>query len=321
MNLFLSFLLCIVPFTYLYAGSYDDKLLNIKCSSHSVVNRDSNKTYVLGSVRLQAKDPDFGGFSGAVMTKDKKKIILITDRGRLLTARPMWKGHQITCLKGGIMRTLRDTQSRPLTGHSADAEGLSFTDNEDTVLISFERKHRIIEYDLKKQRLTPRRDFKKFRDQKLGFNTSYEATRYLHGNKIIGFPEEDLKDDDILRGYILDVRKNTLKTLFLKYRNYMITDLAVLNNGDILTLERTFNFLSGMLIQMRHIKYDDFISGAMPADGEVVFKMTTSEGSDNFEAVIVSHSKDGNFIYLVSDDNFLSLQQTLILSLFYPLKI
>ncbi|MEM6603260.1 MAG: esterase-like activity of phytase family protein [Pseudomonadota bacterium] len=303
-------------------ADYNQKNIEVTCKPHDYLNIRENRMDILGVIKLDSDDEDFGGLSAALISSDQKRFYALTDRARLITFSPVMKDHVLTCVKGATIRPLRGKSTRPLIGHYGDSEGMSFfAQDEDKILVSFERAPRVVEYRVNEKELRPHIHFAKFEKKELPYNKSYETVRMISDTQIMAFTEDYPEDGEAITGYVLNVEKDIFQTISLKKSNdHLLTDIGILNNGDFITLERTFSFLMGVSIQMRHIKREDMLSGKKPADGDIVFQMTTSEGADNMEAIAITPHQDGNFIYIVSDDNFTSLQNTIIVSLFYPLK-
>lgn len=303
-------------------ADYNHKPLEVLCKPHKFQQSNKYPVRIKSSskIYLKKQDEDFGGFSAALLG-DKNKIYLISDRARLLEATAQFDGNIFKCLKNSVMRPLRGNSTRGLVGHYGDSEGVSFGKNQDEILVSFERAPRVIEYHLKDKSLLPHKNYPLFEKSYLPYNESYESVRMLENGDILAVTEYFVpKDKNFIRAYLYQAKKNKLKNLAIKpYKNYYITDVNILNNGDIVTLERYFSILTGISIIMRHFNRDEFLSGKV-ADGKVIFQQNSPEGADNFEALIVKHSEEGNWFYLISDDNFTSLQDSLILTAFYPLR-
>ena len=228
------------------------------------------------------------------------------------------ENNNITCLSSGTKRPLRGRSTRPLIGHYGDSEGFTFQHNtEEKVLISFERAHRVVEYDLSMDQLLPQMDYDALTIRELPYNKSYETVRTLSKDEILAFPEGYEVKQGILKGYLYNITDNSNADIAIeKFDSHYMTDIGRLHNGDFITLERRFSLLTGVSTIMRHIKHQDLVSGN-PATGEVVFHMTSAEGADNFEGISVLHEGNKNNIYVISDDNFTSLQKTILLSLEY----
>jgi hypothetical protein len=296
------------------------RMIDIACVPHKTFSNDNNIAKIINAVEMRSTDVDFGGISALLIRDTLQKAYLLTDRAYLITADTIFnpKTHAIDCFKNLMINPLRGRSSNPLSGHYADSEGISSGSDNKKILISFERHHRVVSYNPQNKRLLPQKDYKPFDKDNLPFNESYESVLRLADKSIIAFPERYEIQENILRGFLLKPDGKTLQNLQLKRMGgFWLTDLRQLDNGDFITLERSFDIFSGMAVQMRHIKQIDFLSGE-PADGKVIFKMQSGDGVDNFEGLdIIKQADDSYMFYISSDNNFSNLQKTLLLSVSY----
>ena len=92
---------------------------------------------------------------------------------------------------------------------------------------------------------------------------------------------------------------------------YDVTDLAFLPDGDAVLLERRFS-LFGLGCRLRRVEAAAFRPGAR-VDGDILFESESSHQVDNMEGLAI-HREGGEIVLsLISDDNFSSLQRTLLL--------
>ena len=101
--------------------------------------------------------------------------------------------------------------------------------------------------------------------------------------------------------------------------DYDISDAALLAPGDILILERKFNWSSGLAVRIRRIALADVRASAL-VDGPALIEADLRQEIDNMEGLSVHRGADGESILtLISDDNFSLLQRTLLLQ--FALKL
>src|SRR5690606_13789967 len=94
------------------------------------------------------------------------------------------------------------------------------------------------------------------------------------------------------------------------------TDCAFLPDGDLLVLERGFAFLT-FTVQLRRIPAEAVQPGTV-MEGDVLLRASGGE-IDNFEGLGVRTLPDGEIrVTLVSDNNFLGFQRTLLLDFALP---
>ncbi|MNT33528.1 hypothetical protein D3C72_1694610 [compost metagenome] len=119
------------------------------------------------------------------------------------------------------------------------------------------------------------------------------------------------KADNLLAG-ILD---GPMKGAFAVARTepYAVTDGAFLPDGDLLLLERRFNFASGLGMRIRRIPGASIRPGAV-VDGDVILEADMGYQIDNMEGLDVVAGPDGDIsVIIVSDDNHSILERNLML--------
>jgi hypothetical protein len=100
---------------------------------------------------------------------------------------------------------------------------------------------------------------------------------------------------------------------FRRRGDYRPVDAKALANGDVLVLERAFNFLGGFASRLVLIPAGVIQPSAI-LDGRDIAEIGPPLTSDNFEALAVETAPDGGtFVFLMSDDNRVALQRTLLM--------
>jgi hypothetical protein len=96
--------------------------------------------------------------------------------------------------------------------------------------------------------------------------------------------------------------------------NFDISDACLLpTTGDLLILERKFSLTGGIGIRIRRIAMTAVAPGAL-VDGPSIFDADLGQEIDNFEGLDAFVNDNGDVVVtLVSDDNFLLIQRTLLL--------
>ena len=88
---------------------------------------------------------------------------------------------------------------------------------------------------------------------------------------------------------------------------------TLLPDGDVLVLERAFSLLGGFRSRLVRLPQDSIRPGAV-LEGREIARLMPPLTHDNLEAVATRRGAHGEtLIYLVSDDNFSVLQDTLLL--------
>ena len=92
------------------------------------------------------------------------------------------------------------------------------------------------------------------------------------------------------------------------------TGATTLPGGDLLVVERSFNLIDGVAIRLQRIAASRIRAGAT-LQGTTLAVLRRPLTLDNMEGIAARrHPVTGEtLVYLISDDNFRSLQQTLLL--------
>jgi hypothetical protein len=130
---------------------------------------------------------------------------------------------------------------------------------------------------------------------------------------VIAIAEEAQPGDTApTRGWVL-TGSNTGAFDVARSANFDITDIAFLETGEALLLERRFNIRDGVACRIRRLVPDAIRPGAL-VDGPIIFEADRSHAIDNMEGIAVHRDAAGTHIVtLISDDNFSPIQRTLLL--------
>lgn len=280
---------------------------------------------VLGMLELPAVSR--GGLklsqlSGLAWDDDDGILYTISDKGVLFHLRPVFHNGSLTGLTLLHAVALRDPGTgKPLRGRLSDSEGLDIQNGRngrrgDTVLlVSFERTPRIMRYRPDGTPLgelplpKPLQDPGAYR----GGNRMLESVCHDPALGTLTAPEQPLTSHPETEGtlYSLDSREWRYRRSSSDTR---LTALECLGNGRVLLMENRFGRLTGTTrVTLRQLKLP-VKPGAGPVEEEsaIVFDRAHGYQLDNFEG-LARHR--GNRFFLVSDNNDLFVQRTLLLYL------
>lgn len=271
-----------------------------------------------GGIEIWSKAKEFGGFSGLVVSADGKRLVAVSDRARWFTAKLSYRDGRLAAMRAGRMAAMNGPDGRRLRRkRDSDAESIT-RDGDDGYLVAFERNDRILRYNFSKSRPSrPRKISLPAALATAPYNKSIEAIgRFAPsgrlGNVLIVIAEHMLDDNGNTTGWLLGkgpARRFTVKRI----GDFDVTDLAILPNGDVVTLERRFTILSGPGVMMRRIAHDTIRAGAI-LDGPVLLRADAAFSIDNMEGLAVHRASNGELrLTLISDDNFNVLQRTLVM--------
>ena len=94
---------------------------------------------------------------------------------------------------------------------------------------------------------------------------------------------------------------------------YDVTDLAFLDTGEAIILERRFSLFGGFGCRLRRVTSSAIKAGASVV-GETIYESEASHQIDNMEGLAVHREGGETIVTLISDNNFnANLQRTLLL--------
>ncbi|MCE7999307.1 MAG: hypothetical protein HEP70_10645 [Rhodobiaceae bacterium] len=273
----------------------------------------------VGGLELTSNHPDFGGLSGLIIGKDADALIAVTDQGNWFTADLSAEGDRPVGLANALLAPILGASGEQLSGkRNTDAESLTVAVGADPrnspTLVGFERNHRLQSHDLTSVGFdapaTPVEDFGVF--DNLENNGGLEAVTYLPDGSLLAISEKTFDEDGHIIGARLTAQGATPVRL-KQHLPYALTDMDVLPNGDLITLERHYSPLAGVSMMMRRIPAGALESDE-PLDGEVLVEANHTRSIDNMEGLSVRQDEDGQtLLYVISDDNFNAVQRTLLL--------
>ena len=279
-----------------------------------------------GGLELTSATREFGGWSGLAIAEDGRKFIAVSDQGSWLTAELVYDGTKPQTVRGAVLGSIPGAGGKPLDRkRDADAEAITLLDGtltRGTVLVSFERNHRIGRYPVSERGLGPPLGFLKLpaEARRMRANAGFEAVGVIRGGamkgSVIAFAEELHDPRRNHTGWIWPggIGGEPQRLGLVNIGDFAITDVASLPDGSLIVLERRFRWLEGVQMRLRLVKAATVRPGAL-LDGEVLLQADMAYQIDNMECLGLHRGLRGETILtLMSDDNFNHfLQRTLLL--------
>jgi hypothetical protein len=274
-----------------------------------------------GGLVLSSKYKAFGGFSELHIEPDGSHFVSASDRGSWLRGRIVYRDGKPAGIADAEMAPMLGQDGTPLAARNwFDSESL--TERDGMLYVGFERVEKIVRFNYRRDGLAARGepipvppDFKT-----LAFNLSLEclaapAKGSPLSDKLIVVTERSLDEAGNMRSFLLDGKdaKNTERFTVKRHDDFDVSDCVALP-GDLLLLERRFALLHGGLsMRIRRIPLADIKPGAV-IDGKNLIEADLGYEIDNMEGLGVHRNASGETILtLISDDNFLPFQRTLLL--------
>jgi hypothetical protein len=291
-----------------------------------------------GGLILSSPTAAFGGWSAITLDPDGKKLLSISDSGVWLTGELTYHGTKPTGIANAKLGPLLGLNGvPPKSERDRDSEGVSLIEGslaKGTVLISFERNHRIGRFPVSDKGVGKPTAMLALPPEvkRQSSNKSFESVCTIAGgaNKgaIVALSERFPNKDGSHTGWMhpgtaagaVDTATTATGWSTLSIRNigeYDLTDCHGLPDGSLLVLERRFRWSSwyeGVKSRLRRFSAAEIASGRI-MEGEIVLDATMSQEIDNLEGLAVHKGPKGETVLtMISDDNFNhTLQRTVLL--------
>jgi len=294
-------------------------LLTIAINAYTIT--PANYSGRVKFLKQEILDYDFNGanfseISDLVYNRATKKLYMVSDEGILFTFKAEFTptNYQLEPIKSF---RLKSKKGRVLRGKKSDSEGLAL-DNKGNLYISFEGKPKIWKfskdgYRLKKIKLPKALKRAKIRSK----NKSLEALAWHPKYGLITALEYSKKGDSKLNQTIFSTSGKKWRLKMESVDNNAITEIEVMDDGNLLVLERAYNgFFGKFEINLVKLYINGCKSGSY-CKKEPILKIDSSKGwhVENFEGL----AKVGKNRYLlVSDDNNYPFASTVLV--YFELK-
>jgi hypothetical protein len=261
---------------------------------------------------LSSSDPDFGGLSGLWIAPDGHELMAVSDRGTI------WRA--ILRHEGDRLVDLGDWSAFPVGGTAGeesnriDAEALA-DDGAGGLIVAVEGGEplrRIARGDpsAPAERMPPGARLIEAGEE--AGNGGIEALSALPDGALLALSERIPAGPDQVAGW--RIADGVAQPLAYAVSNGFVPTGADWLDDTVFVLERRFSLLAGgFATRILAVDLAQVRAGATLV-GRPLASLGWPALSENFEGIAVRRTTDGRtLIYLVSDDNFLALQRTLLL--------
>ena len=267
-----------------------------------------------GGLAITSPSKRFGALSGLLVSADGTRLTAVSDEGFWISATIIYGSDgTLAGLTDGQIKRLRGQDGRVLGGKTEqDAESLTAL-ADGTVLVGYERDHRIWRYPPGASPLAGKAEPLPAPPglTDLPENSGIEALATLADDSILAIAEGNETDKNSPAFLWRDGAWSPLR--YPHTENYRPSGATRLPNGDLLVVERRYTVLDGVGIRLTAVPAAAIIPGAILQPVEIA-RLLPPLTIDNMEGIDVRRNERGEtLIYLVSDDNFSPVQRTLLL--------
>ncbi|AWB08238.1 hypothetical protein A6A40_24620 (plasmid) [Azospirillum humicireducens] len=294
------------------------------------LDRGRPEKAVVGSLRFMggleiAGGEQVGGLSGLWVDPEGGRFVAVGDTGLVVDGR-------LQSDAAGRLAGVAEVRARPLPVEEGVSPRKRRTDSEDLTrladgswLVSLERDHRILRYTAGDHgpEGTPTPLPLPSGMQEASENGGLEALTRLSDGRLLVLEEGRNDGRQERRAWIAGavsskdaVPRSAADWQPLAYRaapRFRPTGVAPLPGGGALVLERRVSLLGGWSSRLVRVAPQQLRAGAV-IEGEELARLEAPLLNDNFEGIATRPGPaGGTLVYLISDDNFSSLQRTYLL--------
>lgn len=299
------------------------------------LNRDDpaqdaiNKLSFLGAVQLRATEPGFGGISALRAGKSMEggvQLLGLTDSGNWVAFETIERGGRLVGVSPVMMAPIRQADGAAArTKTEGDAEALEWNPATGDATIVYEQDHRLALFTgidagnpatlaampTRIERLTPMAGWP--------MNGGGEAMAALPDGTRIVISENRVRPDGSHIA-LLTRGGRTREIAITGVPNHRPTDAVVLDATRILVLHRRFDLAGqGAALSLIDLAPAFEDTATTPLSAQLLARWQAPMTLDNMEGLALRREGERVFVYIVSDDNFSSLQRTLLMK--FELKL
>ncbi|PXW69525.1 hypothetical protein C7451_11644 [Blastomonas natatoria] len=270
----------------------------------------SGPLILTGGWELQSENSEFGGFS-ALHAMGGGRLLALSDAAILAGFTVTPEGR----VEKSFIAPLPVRKGEPSTKRDQDSESLTHDPESGRYWSGFEHRHRIRRYAPGFARAEA--TGKPAAMQGWPKNGGAEAIVRLRDGRFLVFAESRSIRPGVTVGLIFrgDPAEPGVKAEAFGYqlpKGYRITDAAQLPDGRVITLHRRFKYLEGVSAKIALIDTATVQPGALVRP-RVIATLRPPLPVDNMEGIAVDREGDRTIVWVISDDNYISLQRSLLL--------
>ena len=259
---------------------------------------------LFGSKILTYEDQDFGGISGLTVSENGENFVFLSDKSFFFKGKIIRDNlNKIIDLKILDKGQLSSSKGEILTGKNIDSESIVKIDKSG-YYVSFESNNRIMYHETLE---SPGKFIPKHSDfDKLLFNDGIEALAIKENGELYALPELPPKGKDYHPIYKFNNNEWSIIDKIKIDQGFKVVDAEMIDDENLITLERKFSFYDGFKIRLRRIIFEKNII----KNSEILLESLPWEYY-NFEGLGKWKDSNGNiYLIMVSDNQFSPLLKT-----------
>ncbi len=259
---------------------------------------------LLGSKLITHENNNFGGISGITLSENGENFVLISDKSYYFKGKIIRDNlNKILDFDIKDQGQLFSSKKEHLTGRNVDSESIVRV-KENGFYISFESNNRIMYHEALNgpgKFLPKHPDFDKFL-----FNDGIEALAIKKNGELFAIPELPPKGKEHHPIYRFHDNEWSIIDEIKINKDFKVVDAEMIDDENLIILERKFSFYDGFKIRLRRIIIED----NTVINSEILLESLPWEYY-NFEGLSKWKDREGKiYLTLISDNQFSPLLKT-----------
>jgi hypothetical protein len=307
---FAALLLCLMPSAASYPESSDMKVAAsaLPIDPNDPAHRRFGRLLYLGGWHLTSRQPNFGGYSALHVEGDR--FFALSDGGYTLRFR-MARPGVIDEVRFGELPAF---PAYDMGRHDRDSESMTIGPQGD-VWVGFEYRNAILRYPADLSQLHSIAWPPAMKDWSA--NSGPEAMVRLEGGRFLVFAEGKAVGPGTHAALMFPGDPTNPKNVPFQFgykppKGFVPTDAAQLPDGRVVLVNRRFGTLQGFSAALAIVDPAKIAPGAVVV-GEPIGELAPPLNVDNMEGISVTREGGRTIIWLISDDNQLAIERTLLL--------
>jgi hypothetical protein len=257
----------------------------------------------VGGFTMTSTSRDFGALSSFRFLDDKgERFAAVADTGHFITGAMKRDEAGVPVSVAPLGFTVLPGMDGRVSSAKWETDSESLLVDEGSVIIGFERRHRIVRFA--------------FDGDHLGAPIARAPENGSLQGAVVAISEKSI---DPAGNIFAAVLSGPMKGVFTITRSddYDITDGDFLPGGDLVILERSYQMARGVRMRLKRVAADAIRPGAV-VEGDILLEADMAFQIDNMEGLDIWRAPDGTTrLSLVSDDNKSILQRNIYLEFMF----
>lgn len=298
------------------SGPFDMRYEPLVLDSGQPEHTTAGTLHFLGAWEITSPEQSFGGLSALYTSADENQLVALNDKGiAFWLPKPGVQGQA----RAKILPLL--DYPNPQKQYALDSESLAVDPSSGKSWIGYEIFHRICRYSVGFRKVEQCKDWPEMR--RWPKSSSLESLTRLPDGRFVAIAEGGHAPRGGRPMLLFEADPSDkatpppLKMTYVQPPGYHPTDVVWVGDNMLLVLNRRVTLHEGFTATIALVKLDGAKEGAV-LTGQTIAHLAPPLLADNFEGLALEKKDGQRILWIVSDDNFMFFQRTLLLKFALP---